>query len=94
VAIDGLLAGTPPLIGTTLDQGFGGGQHGRPFAGPFLGSAAESARPDNRVESAQGGELWRQPDHEGPPRTPRRGLLHHPDSRTQRDAKLLILDDV
>ena len=36
----------------------------------------------------------RQPDHEGPARIPGRGLLHQPHSRSQRDAKLLILDDV
>src|SRR5665811_1528913 len=36
----------------------------------------------------------RQPDHEGPARTPRAGPSPSPHSRSQRDAKLLILDDV
>src|SRR5664279_5307403 len=36
----------------------------------------------------------RQPDHEGPARTPRAGPSPSPQSRSQRDAKLLILDDV
>src|SRR5450759_297400 len=35
----------------------------------------------------------RQPDHEGPARTPRAGPSPSPHSRSQRDAKLLILDD-
>src|SRR5450759_1515788 len=36
----------------------------------------------------------RQPDHEGPARTPRAGPSPSPHSRSQRDAELLILDDV